>query len=235
MAAYRGHRGCWTIFFFINTVSIRSGITKNDYTFKLVLVGDSSVGKSCLMTRFVEDRFSDIHLSTIGIDFKTVTTMLEGKIVKLHIWDTAGQERFAQVTTHYYRGADGAIIVYDVSNKKSFESVENWVSAIQHANPDGGVSLLVVGNKNDLGEERQITRQQGQDLAKKVGAPFIETSAKDACNVDVMFLNLAKKLVNQRRASNLEGTGTAGGSIKIKLDGMGGDASNLTNRQSCCK
>jgi len=218
-------------------------VTKNDYTFKLVLVGDSSVGKSCLMTRFVEDRYSDIHLSTIGIDFKTVTTMLEGKIVKLHIWDTAGQERFAQVTTHYYRGADGAIVVYDVSNKKSFESVESWVSAIVNANPDGGVSLLLVGNKNDLLAERQVTRQQGQELASKLGAPFIETSAKDACNVDVMFLNLAKKLVKTRRGitgkEGIDGSGSGrtrngGGGTgvgRIKLDSL----TNSPTSTSCCK
>jgi len=210
------------IFFFINTVSIRSGVTKNDYTFKLVIVGDSNVGKSCLMTRFVEDRYSDIHLSTIGIDFKTVTTMLEGKIVKLHIWDTAGQERFAQVTTHYYRGADGAIVVYDVSNKKSFESVESWVQAVLSANQDGNVNLLLVGNKNDLTNDRQVTRAQGQELAAKLSAPFIETSAKDACNVDVMFLNLAKKLVKNRRGLTGKDMDTSGKGRRKSLEGLGG-------------
>lgn len=149
------------------------------------------------MTRFVEDRFSDIHLSTIGVDFKTVTTMLDGKIVKLHIWDTAGQERFAQVTTHYYRGADGAILVYDTTNAQSFESIENWVEAVKNANSQP-VVMLLVGNKNDLVDERQVSRQSGEELASQLNAPFMETSARDSSNVDVTFLNLAKTLVNTR-------------------------------------
>jgi len=153
--------------------------------------------------------------------------MLEGKVVKLHIWDTAGQERFAQVTTHYYRGADGAIVVYDVSSKKSFESVENWINAIVNANPDGGVSLLLVGNKNDLTEQRQVTRQQGQELGKKFGAPFIETSAKDASNVDVMFLNLAKKLAKNKKLHG--STDTNSGDNRVKLESMS------SSSKTCCK
>jgi len=206
-------------FFFVNTVTIRSGVTENDHTFKLVLIGDSSVGKSCLMTRFVDDRFSDIHLSTIGVDFKTMTTMLDGKIVKLHIWDTAGQERFAQVTTHYYRGADGAILVYDTTSAQSFESIENWAEAVQSANSNP-VVLLLVGNKNDLLDERQVSRQSGEELAAQLGAPFMETSARDSSNVDIAFLNLAKTLVNQRKQQLQSGAARAP-EKKLKLDAVG--------------
>lgn len=194
------NQGYLADFFFVNTVSIRPGKTKNDHTFKLVLIGDSGVGKSCLMTRFVEDHFSDVHISTIGVDFKTVTTMVDGKIVKLHVWDTAGQERFANVTTHYYRNCDGAIVVYDVTNKDSFDAVDNWVDAVEAANGDGAVTLLFVGNKNDLADERQVSRKDGQLMAQRFSAPFIETSAKSSANVDITFLNLSKKLVRKKKS-----------------------------------
>jgi len=207
-------------FFFANTVTIHSGVTEK--TFKLVLVGDSGVGKSCLMTRFVEDRYSDVHFSTIGVDFKTVTTMLEGKIIKLHIWDTAGQERFAQVTQHYYRSADGAVLVYDMTNPTSFGSIERWMDAVEGANGAGEVEMLLVANKADLTEARQVPAEKAQELAKKIGAPFIETSAMDSRNVDVAFLNLAKKLVHKREKKVQES--------RVKLDGTGSRAVG-----GCCK
>jgi Ras-related protein Rab-1A len=224
-------------FFFVNTVSIHAGMTQNDYTFKLVLVGDSAVGKSCLMTRFVEDRYSDIHLSTIGVDFKTVTTMIDGKVVKLHIWDTAGQERFAQVTTHYYRGADGAILVYDITNRESFESVENWVSAIENANGSSLVSMLLVGNKNDLPAPRQVTRAQAKALGNRLKAHCIETSAKDSSNVDITFLNLAKKLVSRRKAQRKAqgANGASGGNGKKSKNTISlGGGVNSNGRKRCC-
>jgi Ras-related protein Rab-1A len=186
-------------FFFLNAVSIDTA-QENEFTFKIVLAGNAEVGKSCLMTRFVEDRFSEVHVSTIGVDFKTVTTLVDGRLVKLHIWDTAGQERFAQVTAHYYRGADAAVLVYDTTDKRSFENVVHWVDAIESANGyDHDVLKLLVGNKCDLWRLRAVSTQQGEELARKLEAPLVETSAKDSTNVDLAFLNLARRLVEARK------------------------------------
>lgn len=184
-------------FFLANIVSVRG--RQNDFTFKIVLAGDSGVGKSCLMTRFVDDSFTDEQASTIGLDFKTVNTMVEGKVVKLHIWDTAGQERFQSLTSHYYRGADGVVLVYDTTNAGSFEHITSWNDEIEDANTSRGKMLkLLVGNKVDLGDRRQVKGEHGKSCAKRLSATFIETSACNSTNVDVAFLNLARKLVLQR-------------------------------------
>lgn len=213
-------------------MTIRSG-AENDFTFKLVLAGNAEVGKSCLMTRFVEDRFNDIHVSTIGVDFKTVTTMVGGKVVKLHIWDTAGQERFAQVTSHYYRGADGAVIVYDCTNMESFMNVSTWVDAIESANSNTKeISLLLVGNKSDLEPHKQVTTAMAKEAAKKYDAPFIETSAKTSTNVDMAFLKLARVLVEKKKKEK-EGKSA---SKKKKSAGISLDSnSSSPKKNSCCK
>lgn len=126
----------------------------------------------------------------------------------------------------YYRGADGAILVYDTTSMDSFDSIENWVEAVQNANGSTPVSLLLVGNKNDLITQRKVSREMGQSLAEKIKAPFLECSAKDSNNVDVAFLNLAKKLVMERRARKRMASGGGG----LKLDSQSGDG-----RRSCCK
>ncbi len=142
----------------------------------------------------------------VGGKQKSVTTMIDGKLVKLHIWDTAGQERFAQVTSSYYRGADGAILVYDITNSKSFDDVEYWHDNITSANTaqhnQTGIIRLLLGNKWDAvarsPQARKVTAAQGMELARRLGAPFLEVSARDASNVDAAFLNLAKNLLSKR-------------------------------------
>ncbi|CAI0437667.1 unnamed protein product [Linum tenue] len=164
-----------------------------DYLFKLLLIGDSSVGKSCLLLRFADDSYVDSYISTIGVDFKIRTVEQDGKTIKLQIWDTAGQERFRTITSSYYRGAHGIIIVYDVTEMESFNNVK-----------------LLVGNKCDLVENKVVDTQTGQALADELGIPFLETSAKDSINVEQAFLTMAaeikKKMGNQPTASKATGT-----------------------------
>jgi Ras-related protein Rab-1A len=121
--------------------------------------------------------------------------LIEGRVFKLHVWDTAGQERFQALTANYYKGAQAAVIVYDVTNRHSFERVLSWVESIDEANPGSSVAKLLVGNKADLESQRQVTTKSGAELAKKINATFVETSAKNTFNVDAAFLNLAKSLV----------------------------------------
>jgi len=161
-----------------------------DRTMKLLLVGDSGVGKSCLLLRFVDDKFNPSFITTIGIDFKIKTIDINGKRIKLQVWDTAGQERFRTITTAYYRGAMGIIIVYDVCDENSFESVKKWYQTVnQHAKDDA--QLFLVGNKCDDEESRQVSSKQGELLAQELGIPFMEASAKSSVNVSEVFYKLA--------------------------------------------
>lgn len=196
-----------------------------DYLFKLVLIGDSGVGKSCLLLRFADDNFTDSYISTIGVDFRFRTINIENKTVKLQIWDTAGQERFRTITSAYYRGADGIIMVYDVTSSESFDHVEEWLSEVdRYANEN--TSKLLVGNKADLIEEKQVPEDTAQRFAEKLSIPFLETSAKTATNVDAAFLTMAKELIKTREEQNNDGENRK----KVKMTPV--KANN--NKKKCC-
>jgi len=157
--------------------------TEYDYLFKLLLIGDSGVGKSCLLLRFADHTYTDSYISTIGVDFKIRTIELDGKTIKLQIWDTAGQERFRTITSSYYRGAHGIIVVYDVTDQESFTNVKQWLNEIErYASHD--VQKLLVGNKCDLTSKKAVTQETAKAFAEKVEMPFLETSAKAATNVE---------------------------------------------------
>jgi len=164
-----------------------------DYLFKLLLIGDSGVGKTCVLFRFSEDAFNATFISTIGIDFKIRTIDLDGKKIKLQIWDTAGQERFRTITTAYYRGAMGIMLVYDITSEKSFDNIKNWIRNIEeHAAQD--VEKMILGNKCDMNDRREVTRERGEELAIEYGIKFMETSAKASINVEEAFYTLARDI-----------------------------------------
>ncbi|KAF9183736.1 GTP-binding protein [Haplosporangium sp. Z 11] len=164
-----------------------------DYLIKLLLIGDSGVGKSCLLLRFSDDSFTPSFITTIGIDFKIRTIELDGKRIKLQIWDTAGQERFRTITTAYYRGAMGILLVYDVTDERSFSNIRNWFSNIeQHASE--GVNKILIGNKCDMPDKKVVTKDQGQALADEFGIKFLETSAKSNICVEEAFFSLARDI-----------------------------------------
>lgn len=164
-----------------------------DYLFKLLLIGDSGVGKTCVLFRFSDDAFNSTFISTIGIDFKIRTIELDGKKIKLQIWDTAGQERFRTITTAYYRGAMGILLVYDITNEKSFDNIKTWIRNIKdHASED--VEKMIIGNKCDNEEKRAISEDQGRALAAEHQVDFMETSAKKNINVEEAFTRIAKAI-----------------------------------------
>ena len=149
------------------------------------------VGKSCLLLRFSDDSFTPSFITTIGIDFKIRTIELEGKRIKLQIWDTAGQERFRTITTAYYRGAMGILLVYDVTDERSFNNIRNWIKNIeQHASE--GVNKILIGNKCDILEKKVISEEQGKELAAEHGIKFMQTSAKSNIGVEEAFFTLAR-------------------------------------------
>merc|ERR1711988_192510 len=175
-----------------------------DYVFKLVLIGDSGVGKSCLLLRFADDTYTESYISTIGVDFKIRTIQLDGKTIKLQIWDTAGQERFRTITSSYYRGAHGIIVVYDITDADSFGNVKQWLEEIQRYACEG-VNKLMVGNKCDLASKRKVEKKQAEVFASKLGIPFLETSTKTNNNVESAFMRMASEIKNKIGASNKGG------------------------------
>ncbi|XP_055048507.1 ras-related protein Rab-8B-like [Paramisgurnus dabryanus] len=186
-----------------------------DYLFKLLLIGDSGVGKTCLLFRFSEDAFNTTFISTIGIDFKIRTIELNGKRIKLQIWDTAGQERFRTITTAYYRGAMGIMLVYDITSEKSFENIKNWIRNIEeHASSD--VERMILGNKCDMNDKRQVSKERGEKLAIDYGIKFLETSAKTSVNVEESFITLARDIMARLNKKMNDGGHTdGGGPVKI--------------------
>ena len=154
---------------------------------------------SLLVTNPQDDAFTESYISTIGVDFRFRTVKMDKKTVKLQIWDTAGQERFRTITSAYYRGADGIIMVFDVTSTDSFDHVNDWLKEVNRYAAEGTVKLLV-GNKCDRTADRVVTEAQAQEFATELGIPFIETSAKSAKNVEEAFLTMAGELIRQRMA-----------------------------------
>ncbi|CAD6193185.1 unnamed protein product [Caenorhabditis auriculariae] len=173
-----------------------------DYLFKLLLIGDSGVGKSCLLLRFADDTYTESYISTIGVDF------LDGKTIKLQIWDTAGQERFRTITSSYYRGAHGIIVVYDITDQETFNNVKQWLQEIDRYACEN-VNKLLVGNKCDLTAKRAVETQAAKDYADQLGIPFLETSAKSSTNVEQAFLTMASEI--KSRMGPVQGAGAAPG------------------------
>lgn len=171
------------------------GAKHYDQLIKLVFIGDSSVGKTCLLMRFSENRFSSDHMPTIGIDFKIKMLQVHEKRVKLQLWDTAGQERFQTITANYYRGAEGVILVYDASQAQTFSNVRNWLKQIEQ-NADSDIMRILVANKNDL-PNLEVEEAEGRALAEQHRMEFYSTSAKTGDNVENMFEDIAFKVMTK--------------------------------------
>ena len=168
--------------------------TNYDYLLKILLIGDSGVGKSALMMRYVNEQYEDKSIPTIGVDFKIKTSIINSKIFKLQIWDTAGQERFRTITSSYYRGAHGIIIVYDVSNEDTFNNLKFWLSEINtYALPSS--KMILVGNKSDVSlKSRQVSYETASNYAKSNNMIYVETSAKNGTNINLAFDEIIREI-----------------------------------------
>ena len=167
-----------------------------DYIFKIVLIGDTCVGKSCILVRFSDDVFVENYVTTIGVDFRFKTMIIKNKIAKIQIWDTAGQERYRSITTAYYRGAAAIIICCDSTNKESFYNINNWIDEISKYT-DKDVDKLVLMNKCDLVEERQIDKNEISKFEKENGIKIMEVSAKTGNGIDKAFEYIIEKLIDK--------------------------------------
>lgn len=166
-----------------------------DYLFKVVLIGDSGVGKSNLLSRFTRNEFNLESKSTIGVEFATCSIQVEGKTIKSQIWDTAGQERYRAITSAYYRGAVGALLVYDIAKHLTYENAERWLKELQdHA--DSNIVIMLVGNKSDLRHLRAVPTDEAKAFAEKKCLSFLETSALDSSNVELAFQTILTAIYN---------------------------------------
>mmetsp|Transcript_6949 Transcript_6949/g.14046 ORF Transcript_6949/g.14046 Transcript_6949/m.14046 type:complete len:218 (-) Transcript_6949:275-928(-) len=207
-----------------------------DYLFKVVLIGDTGVGKSNLLSRFTRNEFSLESKSTIGVEFATRSIQVDGKTIKAQIWDTAGQERYRAITSAYYRGAVGALLVYDITKPMTYENVERWLKELRdHA--DANIVIMLVGNKSDLRHLRTVKTEDASAFCEKEALSFIETSALEGANVESAFQQIlteiyhivSKKAIDSGQDSAVKPT--PGQTIelntsKVNLDGA--------KKKSCC-
>ncbi|CAH8356903.1 unnamed protein product [Eruca vesicaria subsp. sativa] len=203
-----------------------------EYLFKIVIIGDSAVGKSNLLTRYARNEFNPNSKATIGVEFQTQSMLIDGKEVKAQIWDTAGQERFRAVTSAYYRGAVGALVVYDITRTSTFENVGRWLDEL-NTHSDTTVAKMLIGNKCDLESIRAVSIEEGKSLAESQGLFFMETSALDSTNVNTAFEmvirdiygNISRKQLNSDSYKE-ELTGNRVSLVKNESEG--------TKTFSCC-
>jgi small GTP-binding protein len=210
-----------------------------DFLLKIVLIGDSGVGKTNLLTRFTRGDFDPDSKSTIGVEFATKTLEIEGKTVKAQIWDTAGQERYRAITPAYYRGAVGSLLLYDISSSLTFQSLPRWLHELRE-NADNNVVVMLVGNKCDLQDLRTVRTDEGIVFAKNENLLFIETSALDATNVHPCFCRLITEIVHRLSKPDLcqELSGGGGGGELKPTEGPGvsitGSSDGEKTEGGCC-
>lgn len=209
---------------------------KEEYKFKVVVVGDSGAGKTNLIKRFVHNSFSSDTKATIGIEFQSLNVIIKGEVYKIEIWDTAGQERYRSITSSYYKGAKGAIIIYDVTRKATFENVDKWRNEIREKGSKD-LCLMMIGNKTDLSDKIQVTSEMAMDKGKVFEIPIMETSALNATNVERAFHNI---IIEMYKASNMssqyqkekENIIEKGESVKINT--IETNKSHNSQKKQCC-
>jgi Ras-related protein Rab-1A len=195
---------------------------------KILIIGDSNVGKTSILLQYTSNFFQETHIATIGVEFKLKEIMLDNIEYKLNIWDTAGQERFKAITKSFFKAADGIVFVYDVTNKPSFVNIKNWIKDAESKAND--FKIIIVGNKIDLNDSREVSFEEGKNFAKKKNCPFFESSAKDKINIDEIFITLLEEILKAQK--NLKEEKINEGENKIILEK---DDNSKTKSKKCCK
>eukprot|EP00727_Mastigamoeba_balamuthi_P005260 m51a1_g14732 putative ras-related protein rab-11a-like (215) ;mRNA; f:233257-234164 len=207
-----------------------------DYLYKVVLIGDSGVGKSNLLSRFTRNEFNLETKSTIGVEFATRSIQCQDKVIKAQIWDTAGQERYRAITSAYYRGAVGALLVYSIASRVTFKNVERWLTELRE-NADRNIVIMLVGNKSDLRHLREVPTEEAKEFSEKNGLSFIETSALDSSNVETAFQQILSSIYSLvSRPNPVDGGSAAEDKVKVdKIDLQAAPAKAAgPEKKGCC-
>ncbi|PHT31270.1 hypothetical protein CQW23_27607 [Capsicum baccatum] len=211
---------------------------KIDYVFKVVLIGDSAVGKSQMLARFARNEFSLDSKATIGVEFQTRTLVIQHKSVKAQIWDTAGQERYRAVTSAYYRGAVGALLVYDITKRQTFDHIPRWLEELR-SHADKNIVIMLIGNKTDLEDQRAVPTEDAKEFAQKEGLFFLETSALEARNIEDAFLTVLTEIFNIVNKKNLAAGDDQSNGNPASLTGkkilVPGPAQIIPEKKACCR
>ena len=198
----------------------------SDYIFKIVLIGDTSVGKSCLLTRFADDQFTDNYVTTIGVDFRFKTMIVMDKIIKVQVWDTAGEERYRSITNAYYRGAEGILIVFDLTNEESFKSIQNWINEVT-VFTGKDVIIICLGNKSDLKSE--ISKNTIDEFKKKTNLEIFNVSAKTGEGVEEAFKHIIELLIKKNIDKKEENN-----AINLTPNTNNNNSPTDKKKESCC-
>jgi small GTP-binding protein len=204
---------------------------QNEIKMKILLIGESKVGKTCLINSYVIRSFNINQLSTVGLDFRTKKLDIQGKQIILNIYDTAGQERFRNLATGYMKSADGFLVCFDLTSESTLENVTYWINSIKNT-ARKNASMLIIGNKSDLNEDREVTTEQGKQFAAKNGIDYLETSSKMHIGVDEAFETLVKKILEQREIEEGLSDKNEGGSKGVQLGNTKEKGKNKEKR--CC-
>ena len=192
-----------------------------DVKYKIMVLGESKVGKTSLIKRYTKDQFGGVYLTTVGMDFQDKIIEIEDKKVRLQVWDTAGQERFRNVTKSYFQSSQGLVLVYDITDRESFENINFWMENVKKNAPEN-VKLILVGNKYDLANERKVTIEDGENKARNYNIKFFESSAKDGTNVNELFFYLANEIYQDEKTKGKDNKKT------VQLD------SKKKGKKGCC-
>ena len=184
-----------------------------DVKYKIMVLGESRVGKTSLIKRYTKDQFGGVYLTTVGMDFQDKIIEIEDKKVRLQIWDTAGQERFRNVTKSYFQSSQGLVLVYDITDRESFEKLNFWVDNIKNNAPENA-KFILVGNKCDLANERKVSYEEGENYAKNLNIKFFEASARDGTNVNELFFYLANEIYQDNK---LKGNNNSNNGVILRL------------------
>ena len=207
-----------------------------DYLLKLIVIGDTGVGKTNLLSRFTRNVYDKNTHNTIGVDFLAVDLTINGKNVKAQLWDTAGQEKYKSIATAYYKNAQGAVIVYDITQRETFENIDNWLFDLKgYSDPD--IVIMIVGNKVDLAKQRQVMAEEGEKLAKRKGAYFMEVSGKTNAGkcVNKAFDTILNEVVKKQEDYVMQQNESEEDSIKSKVLTLHKTSINEEEANSCCK
>ena len=207
-------------------------VDEYDLMIKVILIGDSGVGKTNVMSKFLKNQFMENSKATVGVEFGSKLFIHENHKIKAQIWDTAGQEKYKAITGAYYKGSKGALVIYDITRKETFGNIEKWVNDLKTAG-DPKITIIIIGNKSDLADKRQITKEEGEEKAKSFGCAFLETSAFNGENIDKAF-DIMVKEIYEKFSSDTGGDEQIESDTKVEDIKLERDKVDINKKEKCC-